>query len=66
MPTLEQRNSETPEDLTLRLEGRTKELGITYTFARYLEQMEIYLLELERRVASLESENRKLKGESPS
>lgn len=61
MPTLEERRSETPEELAQRLEAKTLEMGITLTFARYLEQMEIYLLQLEQRVTSLEAENKALK-----
>ncbi|WP_022666463.1 hypothetical protein [Desulfospira joergensenii] len=61
MPTLEERSSESPEQLSLRLEGKTKELGITYTFSQYLEQMERYLLELEKRVSVLEIENQELR-----
>ncbi len=61
MPTLEERQSESQEDLTHRLEARTRELGITYSFAHYLEQMENYLLELEKRVSTLEAENEQLK-----
>ena len=37
-------------------------MGITYTFAQYLEQMETYLLQLEKRVRDLESEKERLKG----
>ena len=54
MPTLEERGAETQEELNLRLENRTIEMGITFTFARYLEQMETYLLQLEQRVQELE------------
>ena len=54
MPTLEERGAETQEELNLRLENRTIEMGITFTFARYLEQMETYLLQLEQRVKELE------------
>ena len=54
MPTLEQRQNESPDELNKRLEAKTVEMGITHTFARYLEQMETYLLELERRVKTLE------------
>ena len=61
MPTLEERSSESSEELKLRLEAKTRELGITYSFAQYLEQMELYLLELEKRVSNLEDENRELK-----
>ncbi|MCG8565553.1 MAG: hypothetical protein MI747_10785 [Desulfobacterales bacterium] len=55
MPTLEERGTETQEELNLRLENRTIEMGITFTFARYLEQMETYLLQLEQRVKELEA-----------
>lgn len=61
MPTLEERAKETPEELNLRLETRTNEMGITYSFARYLEDLEIYLLQLERRVKQLEEENKELR-----
>lgn len=61
MPTLEQRADETPQELEMRLDNRTREMGISHGFARYLEDMEIYLLELERRVQRLEAENRELK-----
>ena len=54
MPTLEERANESPDELAARLESKTIELGVTHTFARYLEQMEIYLLQLERRVQALE------------
>ncbi len=56
MPTLEDRQSESPEDLKKRLETKTLEMGITHTFAKYLEQMEIYLLQMERRVKTLEDQ----------
>ncbi len=61
MPTLEERSKETAKEQKLRLDARTRELGITFSFSQYLEQMEIYLLELERRVKALEDENLKLK-----
>lgn len=54
MPTLEEREKETQEELNQRLENRTIEMGVTFTFAQYLEQMETYLLQLERRVKELE------------
>jgi len=57
VPTLEERSKESQEDLNQRLEEKTLELGITYTFARYLEQMETYLLQLEQRVTLLETQN---------
>jgi hypothetical protein len=56
MPTLEERLTETPEELNERLEAKTLEMGITFTFARYLEQLETYLLQLEKRVRKLEAE----------
>lgn len=55
MPTLEERVQETQEQTHQRIEARTLEMGITYTFSQYLEQMETYLLELEQRVRDLES-----------
>lgn len=64
MPTLEQREKETPEELKQRLEARTLEMGITYTFSQYLEQMETYLLQLERRVMELESEKKAAPGDT--
>lgn len=54
MPTLEERENETEKQLRARLEKRTVEMGITYSFAEYLEMMEKYLLQLERRVKELE------------
>ena len=54
MPTLEERSNETEKQLRARLEKRTIEMGITYSFAEYLEMMEKYLLQLERRVKELE------------
>ncbi len=57
MPTLEERANETPGELDKRIEARTLEMGITYTFSQYLEQMETYLLQLEQRVRELEAKN---------
>ncbi len=57
MPTLEERTNESPENLKQRLEAKTLEMGITYTFAQYLDQMESYLLQLESRVKELEDKN---------
>ncbi len=57
MPTLEERSNESPENLRQRLESKTLEMGITYTFAQYLDQMETYLLRLESRVKELEAKN---------
>jgi hypothetical protein len=54
VPTLEERQNENAEDLNQRLEAKTMEMGITHTFAQYLEQMETYLLQLEQRVSTLE------------
>ena len=54
MPTLEERKMESTDDLRDRLEARTRELGITYTFSQYMEMMETYLLKLEQRVTQLE------------
>ncbi len=54
MPTLEERTSESTTDLRKRLTARTRELNITYSFAEYMELMEVYLLKLERRVLRLE------------
>ncbi|MBI9086585.1 MAG: hypothetical protein JEZ11_23510 [Desulfobacterales bacterium] len=57
MPTLEERKMESTDDLRDRLEARTRELGITYTFSQYMEMMETYLLKLEKRVKRLEENN---------
>lgn len=57
MPTLEERSTESEESLNQRLEAKTLEMGISFTFARYLEQMETYLLQLETRVKTLEARN---------
>lgn len=54
MPTLEKRENETEQQLKARMDKRTVEMGITYSFAEYLEMMEKYLLQLERRVKQLE------------
>lgn len=66
VPTLEERQKETQGELNQRLESRTKEMGITHTFATYLEQMETYLLELERRVHTLEERLKKVNSDKPS
>ncbi len=55
MPTLEERNKETEDELRRRIEQRTLEMGITYSFSEYIESMEKYLLTLERRVETLEN-----------
>ena len=55
MPTLEERRSETAEELEARLADRTYDLRISMEFARYVESMEVYFLELERRLKAIES-----------
>ncbi len=57
MPTLDERTNESTEERNQRLEAKTLEMGITHTFAQYLEQMETYLLALEKRVQTLEAQN---------
>ena len=54
MPTLEERIAETQEEQDLRLNLKSIELGITHSFAKYVEMMETYILKLERRVKRLE------------
>jgi len=54
MPTLSERQKETKEELKRRIEQRTLEMGITYSFSEYVESMEKYLLALENRVETLE------------
>ncbi|MCK5542971.1 MAG: hypothetical protein KAI40_09790 [Desulfobacterales bacterium] len=54
MPTLLKRKEETKDELKRRIEQRTLEMGITYSFSEYIESMEKYLLELENRVEILE------------
>ena len=54
MPTLAERNKETEDELKRRIEQRTLEMGITYSFSEYIESMEKYLLMLENRVEMLE------------
>lgn len=66
MPTLEERQNETPEELNQRIEVKTMEMGITHTFAQYLEQMETYLLELERRVHTMEERLKIFEPDGPS
>lgn len=57
MPTLEERNAETKEELKSRLKDRGDELGMSPEFSEYVEMMETYLLTLERRVLRLEKEH---------
>ncbi|MCG8639121.1 MAG: hypothetical protein MI862_05270 [Desulfobacterales bacterium] len=64
MPTLEERLNEDQEELNQRIEARTLEMGVTHTFAQYLEQMETYLLQLEQRVATLEAQLKDTKGDN--
>ena len=54
MPTLRERETETEEEFKRRIEQRTLEMGITYSFSEYIESMEKYLLTLESRVEGLE------------
>ena len=54
MPTLEERNEETKEDLKKRIVEKQKTLDISAGMANYIELMERYLLRLERRVNKLE------------
>ncbi|MEA1969542.1 MAG: hypothetical protein U9N77_15155 [Thermodesulfobacteriota bacterium] len=58
MPTLEERNAESTIELKERLEARSQEHGITYSFSEYIEMLETYLLKLERRVIQLENSHR--------
>ncbi len=54
MPTLEEREAESPAELKKRLKARAKALSINCAFAEYIEMMEKYLLTLERRVKRIE------------
>lgn len=54
MPTIEERNRESETELQQRLYDRQRDLGISNTFSEYVEMLEKYLLQLERRVSSLE------------
>lgn len=54
MPTLEERQAESPAELKERLLTRTKEFAVTDEFSEYIEMLEKYLLTLERRVKRLE------------
>ncbi|MCP3875360.1 MAG: hypothetical protein GY699_19675 [Desulfobacteraceae bacterium] len=57
MPTIEERSKENQAELNQRIEAKTLEMGITYSFAQYLEHLETYLLQLEKRVKDLEAKN---------
>ncbi|MCD4744570.1 MAG: hypothetical protein K8R67_19070 [Desulfobacteraceae bacterium] len=59
MPTLTEKNKETEEDIRKRVEQRTLEMGITYSFSQYIESIEKYLITLEDRVEMLEKKLRK-------
>ncbi len=54
MPTIEERNRESETELQQRLYDRQRDLGISNNFSEYVEMLEKYLLQLERRVSSLE------------
>lgn len=55
MPTLDERRNETAEILETRLKDRTYEFRISMNFAKYIESMEVYILQLEPRMQALES-----------
>jgi hypothetical protein len=61
MPTLLERQNETEEELKRRVEQRTLDMGISYSFSEYIESMEKYLLALENRVETLEKKLSKKK-----
>ena len=68
MPTLEERRDESPQVKEMRLKDRTYDFRISIELARYIEAMEVYLLELEQRMQALESgaaENMRPVMESP-
>lgn len=54
MTTSNENTPLTSEELRQKIEARSYEMGISYTFSQYIEQMEAYLLELEDRVRTLE------------
>ncbi len=56
MPTLEERQRETYEELQGRLVEREYDFEISPKMAEYIELMETYLLQLERRVLKMESQ----------
>jgi len=66
VPTLEERKNESNQELGERIESKTFEMGITHTFAQYLEQMETYLLQMEHRVQTLEDRLKKFDPETGS
>ena len=55
MPTLEERRSETSRMKEMRLKDRTYDFRISMELSRYIEAMEVYILELEQRMQALES-----------
>ncbi len=54
MPTLDSSNTETKEEVMDRIERRALEMGITYSFSEYIDNLEDYLFTLEERVRKLE------------
>ncbi len=58
MPTLEERDQESGFELQQRIYNRQRDLGISHNFSEYIEMMEKYLLQLERRVCALENKAR--------
>lgn len=54
MPTLEERRTETDLMLQKRLICRKEDFDISLDLSKYIEKLELYLLELEQRVVNLE------------
>lgn len=54
MPTLEERRTETDQMLQKRLIYRKEDFDISLELSKYIEKLELYLLELEQRVVNLE------------
>ncbi len=54
MPTLEERRTETDLILHKRLTCRKEDFDISLELSKYIERLELYLLELEQRVVNLE------------
>lgn len=54
MPTLEERAAETSDQTEERLRAKCGEFDISMEFCRYIEMMERYLLQVERRIIRLE------------
>jgi hypothetical protein len=55
MPTLEERTKESFHQLQIRLAEREEEFDVSPRMSEYIELMETYLLQLERRVLKMES-----------